>query len=78
MRGFRLRDVVLFLCVVVVIAPGNCYRYRLSDALKLKSVSAQYGQHLHPSRERAEKLQASLWQQTKAVAAEEGRLRGKV
>jgi hypothetical protein len=67
MRGFRLRDVVLFLCVVVVIAPGNCYRYRLSDALKLKSgsgdrqtprFSAQYGQHLHPSRERAEKLQA--------------------
>jgi hypothetical protein len=37
MRGFRLQDAVLFLCIVVLIAPG--YSYRLSDALKLRSAS---------------------------------------
>lgn len=71
---------VLFV-VLVLVAP--VYSYRLSDALKLKTdretprFSTQHGSHLRPSRARAEKLQTSLWQQTKAMAAEEGRLRSK-
>ena len=85
MRSLRLRSVVLFVCIVLLIGPGYCYR--LSDALKLKSgaedrrtprFSAQHGQHINPSKVRAEKLQTSLWQQTKYMAAEEGRFRAKV
>jgi len=83
MRSLRVQSVVLFVCIVVVlVAPG--YSYRLSDALKLKTdrkiprFSTQHGPHLHLSSARAEKLQTSLWQQTKSMAAEEGRLRPKV
>lgn len=86
MRSLCVQSVVLFVCIVgVLVAPG--YSYRLSDALKLKNgivdrkvprFSTQHGSHLHPSRARAEKFQTSLWQQTKSMAAEEGRLRSKV
>uniref|UniRef100_A0A7I4EJC2 Pectate lyase superfamily protein domain-containing protein n=1 Tax=Physcomitrium patens TaxID=3218 RepID=A0A7I4EJC2_PHYPA len=83
MRSLGLRNVVLFVCLLFLIAPG--YSYRLSDALKsnlrvgdrnILRFSAQHG-HLNPSRERAQLLQTSLWQQTKAMSAEEGRLRDK-
>ncbi|XP_024378245.1 polygalacturonase QRT3 isoform X1 [Physcomitrium patens] len=81
MRGFHSQNVVLFVSIFVLIAPGYCYR--LSDALKsgegdlrIPRFSVQIG-HLHPSRERAERLQASIWHKTKIMAAEEGRLHAK-
>ncbi|KAG0559484.1 hypothetical protein M758_10G105200 [Ceratodon purpureus] len=77
MTGLGLRIVGLFVCFFVLVAPGGCL-----DGLKGSfgagvRKGSRFGQHPRPSRERAARLQSSLWQQTKAVATDEGRSRAK-
>lgn len=86
MRGSSC-GVMLKIIVGLMLLIAPVYSYRLSDVWRSQArsadssasrISSHYGQHLHPSLERAQSLQASLWQETQARAAQEGRFRNKV
>lgn len=87
MKGVSVWDVALCLCLVFLIAPVHVYSF--PDALKPKDAASGWksphllshprrDRHLHPSREKAYSIQISSWEQTRARAAQEGRLRTKV
>ena len=87
MKGVSAWEVVSCLCLFFLIVPVRVYSF--PDALKAKDAASGWkaprllshpsrDRHLHPSREKAYTIQSSLWEQTQARAAQEGRLRTKV
>jgi hypothetical protein len=87
MKGAFVWEVVPCLCLFFLIATVRVYSF--PDALKAKDAASGWkaprllshpsrDRHLHPSREKAYTIQSSLWEQTQARAAQEGRLRTKV